>query len=88
MMIVCERHGQQPGVLASPDLAELAEQGRALVPHRTIRHEYKGDEQARMIVSEEFASAENVPESRTLPLPDDYPEWYLKLVPVCGKCLP
>jgi hypothetical protein len=87
-MIQCQRHGYQFGILASPDVAESAERGSSLAPHRTICFEYAGSEQERMIVSEVFASAEDMPDRATMPLPDNYPAWYLKLVVVCGKCLP
>lgn len=88
MMIRCHHHDYEEGILASQDLAELAEKGLPLVAHRTIRFEYRGEEQGRMVVSEYFSSAENLPQQETLPLPDDYPAWYLKLVVVCGKCFP
>ena len=39
-----------------------------------------------MIVSEEFSTAERLARDNVLPLPEEYPEWFNKLVPVCKEC--
>ena len=86
MMIRCSRHGDQLGVLMSPDLAELADQGAPAGAHRTLEFEHRGKTVHRMIISGDFSQAEAVAPNRALPLPDDYPDWFNKLVPVCEIC--
>jgi hypothetical protein len=89
MMIECPRHGERLGVWMSPDLVtSLGEGRRPPVEYLEIQYVHDGDPVHRMLISDAFASKEGIPHEDTLPLPDDYPDWFHKLVTVCERCLP
>ena len=38
-------------------------------------------------LTESFATENGVTEVGDVDLPHDYPDWFLNLVPICGKCV-
>lgn len=87
MRIVCDRHGTQPGLLISPDLREAIVARKSLPNCIELFHEYLGDKVERMVFSQTFAGSEGFAASGSIPLPEDYPPWFLRLVPGCTRCV-
>lgn len=86
MMMKCPRHGYQFGILMSPDLALLADEGNKAESFRIVSFIYRDEVESMMYLSEKFAEDHGLSSESRLPLPDDYPEWYLKLEGTCEKC--
>ena len=89
MMIECPHHGEQAGVWMSPDLVAFLSEGRPPpTQHHEIHYVHEGDRLHRMLISDAFALKEGILPTDILPLPDDYPDWFYKLVTVCARCVP
>lgn len=86
MMINCPRHGYQLGLLLSRDLASLIDEHSRAASYRIVSFTYRGEVESKMYLSREFAEGHGLSSESTMPLPDEYPEWYLTLVGVCEKC--
>lgn len=86
MMIKCGRHGYQTGPHISPDMADHMRAGRALPPFRRITYCHDGP-YLDNYVTETFAAEHGATQEGDVALPDDYPDWFRKLVPYCGKCV-
>jgi hypothetical protein len=87
MLVECQRHGPNAGVLVSPDLQQAVAAGRRVSKVREIVYNYDGEPYMRIVVSMSFATEHNVGESHDLDLPDQYPPWHEALLVVCEKCL-
>lgn len=86
MMIKCGKHGYQTGPHVSPDLAEYIHAGCPLPPFREITYCYRGVRDVSLL-TESFAAENGAVEVGDVDLPDDYPDWFVKLVPICEKCV-
>ena len=86
MMIICDKHGYQTGPHVSPDFADHIRAGRPLPPYRKVTYCYEGP-YLNNYLTESFAAENGANEVGDVDLPDDYPDWFRKLVPICGRCV-
>lgn len=85
-MIMCPRHGGQSGPHVSPDLAADILARRPTSSTRRVTYYFDGDPVWDCIMSEKYVAENAVTEFGNISLPDDYPDWFLKLGPICGRC--
>ncbi len=86
-MIKCDKHGgYQMGYHVSPDLAGSIHAGRQIPPFREVTYCYEGLRDVNFL-TESFAAEHEVTEVGDVRLPVDYPDWYVKLIPICEKCV-
>jgi hypothetical protein len=86
MVCQCPVHGQQYGVLVSPDLDDVLRVGQPASGVVRIEYLHEGVQTGLMYLSVAYATTNGVPKCRTLPLSAQYPSWALGLVPACSLC--
>lgn len=87
MMIKCKQHGFYEAVQVSPDLKEQINGSKKIKDHVLIHYEYDNAIADSFVLSIEYATKYKLQNENILPLPNEYPEWVIFLVPVCKKCL-
>jgi len=88
MMILCQKHGGQPGMQVSRDVVDA--EGQVAPDAQLIRVEfnYEGTPALWFHLSPATASRLGFTRPTVLPLPDDYPSWCdeIQWSCVCAKC--
>lgn len=85
-MIKCSKHGLQDTVQVSPDAAESILQGESIKSLLTVQYVFDGDVVDQFFVTQSVATKNELSNELQIPLPDDYPDWVLKMVPICAQC--
>jgi len=88
MNFLCDNHGVSNGVIVSPDLVHTTNSAQnSCMTVVYVEFEYYDDIADECYLSETYANQIGIMNDTKMPLPEFYPEWYLKLVPICEKCL-
>jgi hypothetical protein len=86
MLCECPIHGQQYGVLVSPDLVDVLRGGHSASGIVRLEYLHEGLQAGLMYLSAAYAATNEVRVCGALPLPAVYPSWVLGLVPACSLC--
>jgi hypothetical protein len=86
-MVICSKHGTQLTIDVSRDLQQAIKAGTPLPSFQKFVFNYLGDVAELMLISSTVADRAGVAGAESMELPDQYPTWFMELVPVCEKCI-
>jgi hypothetical protein len=87
MIIKCDKHGPQSGLEVSSDIANNVRMKSPVNNLVIVSFEYLDDIVHTYYLSRDYAQKYKLENNMVIPLPDNYPDWVLGLVPLCKKCL-